>query len=274
MSKVFTSKEFIEKLRWLVYDVPNVYHSENGTWCTLHNGKVWMDCVVSIKGLLWGFINDYSINNRGGAVYESNGVADFTTNGGLDHCTEVKSTFDNLVPGEYLCMAGTQYSHAGIYLGGGDVFECTTSWGANKCIISKIDDYGNRYLNGVKDVPWTRRGKLEYIDYNVQPEPLKYKVGDYVEINGVYVSSTSTEKLTPLIDHGTITLIVDGAPNPYLLDDGNIGWVNDSCIVEPEPPTPTDYEKLYKEEVEKNKLLQTEIDTLKEKIDKAIKDLS
>ena len=34
-----------------------------------------------------------------------------------------------------------------------------------------------------------------------------------------------------------------------------------------------DYEKLYYEEVEKNKLLEAEISTLKEKIDKAIKDL-
>ena len=35
-----------------------------------------------------------------------------------------------------------------------------------------------------------------------------------------------------------------------------------------------DYEKMYKEEVEKNKKLEQEIATLKEKIDKAIKDLS
>ena len=107
---------------------------------------------------------------------------------------------------------------------------------------------------------------------------MKHKVGDVVEINGVYVSSTSTEKLTPAIKKGTITRIVEGARNPYLLDDGKIGWVNDECIVE---PTPTDYEKLYKEEVEKNKLLTTQVNNLtainkelSEKISKAIKDLS
>lgn len=59
----------------------------------------------------------------------------------------------------------------------------------------------------------------------------KYKIGDVVDINGVYVSSTSTQKLTPAITRGTITRIVDGTRNPYLLDNGNIGWVNDSCIV-------------------------------------------
>lgn len=69
-----------------------------------------------------------------------------------------------------------------------------------------------------------------YLDANLPSTPSKkYKVGDVVSINGVYKSSTSTEKLTPLVTKGTITKIVD-ARNPYLLDNGNIGWVNDSCI--------------------------------------------
>lgn len=59
----------------------------------------------------------------------------------------------------------------------------------------------------------------------------KYKIGDVVTINGVYVSSTSANKLRPLKTKGTITKIVEGARNPYLLDNGNIGWVNDACIV-------------------------------------------
>jgi len=68
-----------------------------------------------------------------------------------------------------------------------------------------------------------------------EPTPTKHKIGEVVDINGVYVSSTSTEKLRPLITRGTITKIVEGARNPYLLDNGNIGWVNDDCIVD----TPT-----------------------------------
>lgn len=59
---------------------------------------------------------------------------------------------------------------------------------------------------------------------------LKYKVGDVVNITGVYVSSTSNNKLRPAITKGTITRIIVGARNPYLLDNGNIGWVNDECI--------------------------------------------
>ena len=277
MSKVFKSGEFIEKLKWIVNDVPNYYHSEAGTWCNYNwnNDKFMMDCVVSIKGLLWGFRADKNAPH-GGGVYLANGVADFGANQGIDYCEEVSSDFHNLTPGEYLCMAGTGYEHAGVYLGNGKVFECTTGWGVNRCIISEIDANGGRWYDGARSLVWTRHGKLIYIDY--EEAQMKYKVGDVVDINGVYVSSNSTEKLTPAIKKGTITKIVEGARNPYLLDNGNIGWVNDECIVEPEP---IDYQKKYEEEVEKNKLLTITNNNLvvinkqlQEKIDKAIKELS
>ena len=242
MSKVFKSGEFIEKLKWIVNDVPNYYHSEAGTWCNYNwnNDKFMMDCVVSIKGLLWGFRADKNAPH-GGGVYLANGVADFGANQGIDYCEEVSSDFHNLTPGEYLCMAGTGYEHAGVYLGNGKVFECTTGWGVNRCIISEIDANGGRWYDGARSLVWTRHGKLIYIDY--EEAQMKYKVGDVVDINGVYVSSNSTEKLTPAIKKGTITKIVEGARNPYLLDNGNIGWVNDECIVEPEP---IDYQKNMK----------------------------
>lgn len=60
---------------------------------------------------------------------------------------------------------------------------------------------------------------------------LKYKLNDQVTINGVYVSSQSDKMLKPAITKGKITRIVNGSRNPYLLDNGNIGWVNDKCIV-------------------------------------------
>ena len=56
-------------------------------------------------------------------------------------------------------------------------------------------------------------------------------IGDIVQINGVYTSSSSTKKLTPTTKSGMITRIIPGAKNPYLLNNGNIGWVNDSCII-------------------------------------------
>ena len=122
--KVFTDKEFIEKLKWLVNDVPNYYHSENGSFCNYNksNNKFMMDCVVSIKGLLWGFHADKN-KAHGGAVYKLNGVPDFSCNGGLNSCSDVSKNFKNIIPGEYLCMKGTNYNHAGVYLGNGKVFD-------------------------------------------------------------------------------------------------------------------------------------------------------
>lgn len=168
---VMKSKQFIEKLKWLVNDVPNVYHSGQN-WSKLNsNGKWQFDCVVSVKSILWGFKADKKLA-RGGTVYKSNGVADFTCNGALDHCTKVSTNFSNLVPGEYLCMKGTKYNHTGIYIGNGKVFEDTTGWGTKKAIISNIDSKGNRSYQGKKNLKWTYHGLLNYIDYSDQDVPV------------------------------------------------------------------------------------------------------
>lgn len=58
-----------------------------------------------------------------------------------------------------------------------------------------------------------------------------YQIGDLVRISGVYNSSISLTQLTPLRKQGRITKIINGAPNPYLLDDGQLGWVNDRTII-------------------------------------------
>ena len=163
--KVFTSSEFIKKLRWLVNDVPNVYYS-GSNWSKLNsNGKWQFDCVLSIKSILWGFKADKN-KLRGGTVYKANGVADFTCNGALNYCTKVSKDFTNLIPGEYLCMKGTKYNHSGIYLGNGKVFEDTTGWGVRRAIISDISTSGVRSLNGKKNLKWTYHGRLNYIDYS------------------------------------------------------------------------------------------------------------
>lgn len=85
------------------------------------------------------------------------------------------------------------------------------------------------FKNGIRVNPY------EFLNKNFFEETakaLKYKVGDYIKINGVYVSSTSKSKLTPLLYEGTITKILPNARNPYLLNDGKIGWVNDNVIVD------------------------------------------
>lgn len=70
-----------------------------------------------------------------------------------------------------------------------------------------------------------------YEYFNIEKINNNYKIGDYVEINGVYISSIDENKMIPLVTKGTITKILEGRRNPYLLNDGNIGWVNNDCIV-------------------------------------------
>lgn len=62
--------------------------------------------------------------------------------------------------------------------------------------------------------------------------PTSRKVGDVVTISGIYVASNSTNRLNPARTSGTITKIIPGAKNPYLLDNGNLGWTNDGCIID------------------------------------------
>ena len=226
---IYKSDEFIKILKHIA-ELPTTYYSGGNEW-SKWNGKSWnFDCVVSVKSVLWG----WSENKRaahGGAKYASNGVPNFTCNAGLDYCTEVSKDFSKITAGEYLCMKDTQYDHVGIYLGDGRVFEVTTAWGVDGATISDIDSRGNRSRNGSKWKKWTYHGKLKWIGYdNPEPTPTrKWNIGDNVKIDGVYVSSDSKEELKPAIDHGKITRIID-ARNPYLLNDGNIGWVNDECI--------------------------------------------
>lgn len=113
------------------------------------------------------------------------------------------------------------------------------NWGIDK--VTKHQDYDKKYCpHRTLNMGWNRFIKMIEDKLNppkpeptLEPKPTTTakKVGDVVTINGVYVSSTSTNKLRPLKTKGKITKIVAGARNPYLLDNGNIGWVNDACIV-------------------------------------------
>jgi hypothetical protein len=83
--------------------------------------------------------------------------------------------------------------------------------------------------NRIDPTPYLNKDLPKNEPKPVEPTSRKYKEGDIVTINGVYYTSTSTEKLTPNVKKGEITKVID-ARNPYLLENGNIGWVNDGCI--------------------------------------------
>lgn len=78
----------------------------------------------------------------------------------------------------------------------------------------------------------TKEDMAKYTGEEIKPTvTLKYKLGDTVNISGVFVSSTSDKRYKPSKSQGKITKIVEGARNPYLLENGNIGWTNDACIL-------------------------------------------
>lgn len=62
----------------------------------------------------------------------------------------------------------------------------------------------------------------------------KYNVGDVVTVSSYYASSTETDTAKAVIPSkwkvGTITRVIPGAHNPYLLNNGNLGWCNDGDI--------------------------------------------
>lgn len=102
--------------------------------------------------------------------------------------------------------------------------------------LGYMGDSGNAYgahlhFEIMKD--GTRINPYEYLNRDLFAEEnnLKYNIGDVVTINGVYKSSDSDIKLNPLIKTGTITRIVNNAKNPYLLNNGDIGWINNNVIV-------------------------------------------
>lgn len=77
-------------------------------------------------------------------------------------------------------------------------------------------------------------------------EATTYQVGDHVAFNALYTSSTSTQKITDIaVREGTISKVIPGAHNPYLINNGT-GWVNDSVIVGDgtitTPPVSTTYQ--------------------------------
>ena len=111
-------------------------------------------------------------------------------------------------------------------------------WGIDR--VKKHQDFTNKYCpHRTLDMGWDRflnmiKSHIEVkpVELPTQPQTtLAHKVGETVTINGVYTSSTSTNRLTPAVKTGTITKIIESARNPYLLNNGGLGWVNDACIV-------------------------------------------
>lgn len=107
------------------------------------------DCVCLIKGILWGW--NGNVNHvYGGATYSSNGVPDVNADAIMNYCYDVSTNFSNIIPGELVHMS----EHVGIYIGNGEVVECTPAW-KNNVQVTKLSWR-----------KWKNHGKLKFIDYS------------------------------------------------------------------------------------------------------------
>lgn len=61
------------------------------------------------------------------------------------------------------------------------------------------------------------------------PVQTSHYVGENVSFNKIYSTAASTNALNPRVTSGTITKVLPGKTNPYLINGGT-GWVNDGCI--------------------------------------------
>lgn len=169
------------------------------------------DIVSHSEGKVIQVISNCKINTKTDSTNPGNMVK-------IDHGNGYYTRYLHLAYGSVKVKVGDKVSkgqvlgymgNTGYSFGGHLHFEI---WKGNE----RINPYN--YLNS--DLPGSTSSKVS-----------KYKIGDTVTINGVYVSSTSDTRLTPVKTKGRITKIIEGARNPYLLEGGNIGWVNDDCIV-------------------------------------------
>ena len=119
------------------------------------------DCVCLIKGILWGFPN---------MEYASNGVEDIGADTMINRCNDISTDFNNITPGEVVWLSG----HIGVYIGNGQVIECTPAW-----------EDGVQITN-LSQRKWVKHGKLPYIEYESESQPADPIISDnvYVVVKG------------------------------------------------------------------------------------------
>ena len=119
------------------------------------------DCVCLVKALLSGWCGDLS-RTYGGTHYPFS-CPDVGANTMMSrYCKGGSSDFSTIVEGELVWMDG----HVGIYVGSGDVVECSPKF--ENCV--QITHLGNVGKKSGNYRMWTKHGKLPWVEYDSKTE--------------------------------------------------------------------------------------------------------
>ena len=224
MSKIFTSTEFVRRLKDCAMNYPTKY--QNGTIGQYRNGYFLFDCICLIKSILWGW-NGNKNATYGGATYGSNGVPDQTLDWFLSHCSDVSSDFSKIEVGEYLWMNG----HCGVYMGDGFAIECTPAFN-NKVTITAVGNIGKKQGYGTRI--WLKHGKLPYIEYTKQPSELDKLKKEIQTLNDkiAELNKTITEKEIKIEELININENLEEVNNQYKVEIDRLNKEVDKLLKE------------------------------------------
>lgn len=132
------------------------------------------------------------------------------------------------IPGLILYMSG----HVGVYIGNGEVVECTLSSFGDGVVKTKLSD--RKWLS------WCKMPEIDYTttsssnsnnNTSSSSGAQKFKIGDKVIINGPLYTNSNAASAAGSVKNKTtnITRYVAGAKHPYNTT-GDLGWMDESSI--------------------------------------------
>lgn len=217
---------------------------------TIRNGADWV--VLKLKGKkldlpVYIDMEDDSISRQGKdrlteMVFEFNKIIE--KKGYWAGVYANKNWYDNYLHGANIKKRFTTWiAHYGVnedkYAGQYDILQYTSSGKVNG-IDSNRDGYNDNvdmnvmYRDLLTEIKGTKQNVPQTTNTpnTTTATSLKYKVGDKVKVSSYYASSTDPdEKAVRRNAEGTITkVLTNGAKNPYLLNNGDLGWCNDGDI--------------------------------------------
>lgn len=218
MANKLDSATFVQKL-WNIVNRYNYYYNVFPYNLGYYNGyAISFDCWNMVKAL----INDHNIDQNYTVGYHAPAVGAMGDWDGwtiLQHCTDVSADFSKLYVGEYLYMAG----HAGVYVGNGQVIECTCDWEGG-VLVSNITSGGGRYRNGIWMRSWQYHGKLTpWIDYTIKPSGKIAEDGEWgKDTTRLFQKVMKAEY--PGLDVDGIISSQDPTQKKYLLNVDTASW--------------------------------------------------